>query len=244
VPHPRAATMVGALFNPYDAAASNAEDLMANSQMGLLGRKLGMTQLFEADGTVIPVTVVQVGPCRVLQVKRAGTNDGYDALQLGFGSQKVQRVNKPQKGHYAKTDTAPPAWVSEIRVSAEVAASYQPGQDISAADIFAVGDVVDVIGISKGKGFAGVMKKYNFAGFIRSHGSHEFFRHGGSIGTRLTPGMVAKGKKMPGRMGNAQVTVQNLRVARVDADRNLVFVRGGVPGATNAKVKVRKAVKK
>jgi large subunit ribosomal protein L3 len=217
---------------------------MANPQMGLLGRKLGMTQLFEADGTVLPVTVVQCGPCRVLQVKTATSSDGYNALQLGFGSQKEQRTTKAERGHYAKTSSSAPAWVTEIRVSDEIAASYTAGQDLAVADVFATGDVVDVVGISKGKGFAGVMKRHNFAGFIRSHGSHEFFRHGGSIGTRLTPGMVAKGKKMPGRMGNAQVTVQNLKVVRVDTERNLVFVRGGVPGAKGALVKVRKAVKK
>lgn len=217
---------------------------MANESMGLLGRKLGMTQLYEEDGTVVPCTVVQTGPCRVLQVKTEDGGDGYNAIQLGFGSQKAQRISKAQAGHFAKSDSAPSRVVREIRVSKDQASSFQPGQELDTSEIFSAGDIVDVIGTSKGRGFAGVMKKYNFAGFIRSHGTHEFFRHGGSIGTRLTPGHVVKGKKMPGRMGGVQVTVQNLLVAKVDAERHLVFVRGGVPGAKGAFVKVRKSVKK
>jgi large subunit ribosomal protein L3 len=215
---------------------------MANSEMGLIGRKIGMTQIFEEDGKAVPVTVVQVGPCRILQIKTAEGNDGYNAIQLGFGSQKLHRVSKPELGHNAKTDSTPSAWVSEIRVSAETAASFTAGQDLG-ADVFSVGDIVDCIGTSKGAGFAGVMKRYNFAGFIRTHGTHEFFRHGGSIGTRLTPGHVAKGKKMPGRMGNEQVTVQNMRIAKVDTERHLVYVAGGVPGPKGSFVKVRMAVK-
>lgn len=217
---------------------------MANECMGLLGRKIGMTQLYLEDGTVVPCTVVQTGPCRVLQVKTEDGGDGYNAIQLGFGTQKAQRISKAQAGHYAKSDSAPSRVVREIRVSKEQASSFQPGQEVATGDIFSEGDIVDVIGTSKGRGFAGVMKKYNFAGFIRSHGTHEFFRHGGSIGTRLTPGHVVKGKKMPGRMGGVQVTVQNLHVAKVDAERHLVFVRGGVPGPKGAFVKVRKSVKK
>jgi large subunit ribosomal protein L3 len=217
---------------------------MANESMGLLGRKIGMTQLFNEDGTVDAVTVVQTGPCRVLQVKTEDGNDGYNAIQLGFGTQKAHRITKPEAGHFAKTDSAPARVVSEIRVSKDKAASTEAGSDIGAADVFTVGDFADVTGTSKGRGFAGVMKKYNFAGFIRSHGTHEFFRHGGSIGTRLTPGHVLKGKKMPGRMGGVQVTVQNLQVVKVDAERNLVFLRGGVPGPKGAIVKVRKAVKR
>ncbi|MCB9663363.1 MAG: 50S ribosomal protein L3 [Alphaproteobacteria bacterium] len=216
---------------------------MANSQMGLLGTKLGMTQLFQEDGNVLPVTVLQVGPCRVLQVKSTEGSDGYDALQLGFGTQKAHRVSKAFTAHAKKTGESLPRWVSEVRVTADVASQYQPGQEVGAADVFETGTKVDVTGVSKGRGFAGVMKRYNFKGFIRTHGTHEFFRHGGSIGTRLTPGMVLKGKKMPGRMGGEQVTVQNLDVVKVDAERGLVFVRGGVPGPKGAFVKVRKAVK-
>lgn len=216
---------------------------MANQQLGLLGRKLGMTQLFEADGTVLPVTVLQVGPCKVLQVKTANGKDGYNALQLGWGGKRAVLVNKPEAGHFAKTGEGLPRWVAEIRVSAEDAARFSAGQIISAGDVFAVGGLVDVTGTSKGRGFAGVMKRHHFKGFIRSHGTHEYFRHGGSIGTRLTPGMTLKGKRMPGHMGAEQVTTQNIRVVKLDAERGLVFINGSVPGPKGGVVKLRKAVK-
>ena len=218
---------------------------MANESMGLLGLKLGMTQLFEDDGTVLPCTVVQAGPCPVLQVKTTEGKDGYNALQIGFGGQKVQRKSKADLGHLkaAAQDGTPPRVIREVRVDAATASSTEVGSTLLVADLFEVGQVVDVTGISKGKGFQGVMKRYNFAGFIRSHGTHEFFRHGGSIGTRLTPGHVLKGKRMPGQMGDKQVTVQNLRVAKVDAERNLIYLVGGVPGARGASVMVRRAVK-
>ena len=216
-----------------------------NEKMGLVGRKIGMTQYFEESGEVVPVTVIEVGPCTVAGVKSSEGKDGYNALQLAFGSQKVHRLTKPQLGQLAKVGLAdnPPEVISEIRVSAEEAAKHELGAVLGAGDVFEAGTKVDVTGTSKGKGFAGVMKRYNFAGFIRTHGTHEFFRHGGSIGTRLTPGHVLKGKKMPGQMGNEQVTVQNLELTRVDAERNLVFVKGGVPGAKGAIVCVRQAVK-
>jgi large subunit ribosomal protein L3 len=217
---------------------------MANEKMGLIGRKLGMTQLFHEDGTVSGVTVIETGPNRVLQVKQSAGADKYNALQLGFGEAKERRLTKAQRGHQAKTGEGLVRHVREIRVSAEDAAKAELGQTLGAADLFSAGDVVDVTGTSKGRGMAGVMKRYNFAGFIRTHGTHEFFRHGGSIGTRLTPGMTLKGKKMPGHMGSERVTVQNLQVVRVDAERNLVFVRGGVPGAVGAIVTVRRAVKR
>ena len=219
---------------------------MANEQMGLLGRKLGMTQIFNDDGEVIPVTVLEAGPNTVLQIKTASGADGYSALQLGFGQTREKRTTRAQRGHYAKAGLAAdslPKYVREIRVSADEAAKHEAGKKLSPSDVFAAGERVDVIGTSKGRGFAGVMKRYGFRGFIRSHGTHEFFRHGGSIGTRLTPGMVLKGKKMPGHMGNERVTVQNLLVARVDAERNLVFVKGGVPGPNGGLLFVRKAVK-
>lgn len=217
---------------------------MANSQIGLLGTKLGMTQLFEEDGTVLPVTIVQAGPCRVLQTKTAEGPDGYNALQIGFGEQKDHRVSKALKNHTAKTGESVPAHITEIRVDAETAASTAPGTELTVDGMFEVGQFVDVTGVSKGRGFSGVMKRHNFAGFERSHGVHEYFRHGGSIGTRLTPGHVLKGKKMPGQMGNEQVTVQNLKVAKVDTERGLLFLVGGVPGPKGALIKVRKAVKK
>ncbi|MEN0063061.1 MAG: 50S ribosomal protein L3 [Myxococcota bacterium] len=212
--------------------------------MGLLGRKVGMTQLFAPDGRVLPVTVIQAGPCPVLRVKSSQGPDGYDAVQLGFGNQKPKRINKPLSGQYAQAKLEEPVrYVREFRVPAATAGQYEMGQSVTVTDLFEEGKIVDVTGTSKGRGFAGVMKRYNFRGFIRSHGVHEFFRHGGSIGTRLTPGMVLKGKKMPGHMGSARVTVQNLQVARVDAERNLVFVKGGVPGPNGGLVMVRQAVK-
>lgn len=219
---------------------------MANESMGLLGRKLGMTQLFEDDGTVVPVTVVEAGPCTVLQVKSDEGKDGYNALLLGFGSQKKQRVNKAATGQLkaAGQQDTPPSNRGEIRVDAARVSASSVGDTLTAADVFSAGDYVDVVGTSKGRGFAGVMKRYNFAGFIRSHGTHEFFRHGGSIGTRLTPGHVLKGKKMPGHMGAARTTVQNLKLVKVDAERNLLFLRGGVPGPNGGNVTVRKAIKK
>mgnify|MGYP003882424491 CR=1 FL=1 len=217
---------------------------MANEMMGLLGRKIGMTQLFTDDGTVLPCTVVEVGQNTVLRVKRSDSSDGYSALQLGFGTQKEQRLTKADRGQMAKAGVEGAVrHIREVRVSDDEAAKHEVGAKLSAADVFEEGKRVDVIGTSKGRGFAGVMKRYNFAGFIRSHGTHEFFRHGGSIGTRLTPGFTLKGKKMPGHMGSARVTVQNLQVVKVDAERGLVFVKGGVPGPNGGLVCVRQAVK-
>ena len=216
---------------------------MANETMGLLGRTVGMTQFFRDNGQVVPVTVVQTGPCTVLQVKTDDGVDGYNAVQLGFGVQKEHRINKPLKGHFEKAGIKAARFVKEIRVSKDQASGYSQGQTLTASDVFTEGQRVDVVGTSKGKGFAGVMKKYNFKGFIRSHGTHEFFRHGGSIGTRLTPGHVFKGKKMPGQMGNARVTVQNLTVERIDAEKNLLLIRGGLPGPNGGMVIVRAAAK-
>jgi len=217
---------------------------MANESMGLLGRKIGMTQLFDDSGEVLPVTVLQTGPCTVLRVKTEGSRDGYNAIQIGFAPKKASRANKPDLGQFkAAGIEGAMSHVAELRVDADTAAKMEAGQILTAADVFDTGTKVDVTGRSKGAGFAGVMKRYNMAGFIRTHGTHEFFRHGGSIGTRLTPGFVFKGKKMPGHMGSERVTIQNLRVAQVDPERNLVFVRGGVPGPVGALVTVRKAVK-
>ena len=211
-----------------------------NTHPGLLGRKIGMTQFFNDDGKIMPCTVIETGPCTILQVKTA-ESDGYDAVQLGFDDDKVQRANKPMKGHLAKTESAPKKFIREVRVAD--AGAYTAGQTVNVTDLFKVGDRVDVTGTSKGKGFSGVMKRHNFSGFLRSHGTHEFFRHGGSIGTRLTPGFVAKGRKMGGQMGNQRVTVQNLLVARIDTENNLLFVRGGVPGANGGYVVVRQGAK-
>ncbi len=211
-----------------------------NMSPGLLGTKIGMTQIFDADGNVVPVTVVEAGPCTVLQLKTLDTN-GYSAVQLGFGEGKEKHATKAEMGHFKTSGSTPKRFVREIRLSEDP--SYELGQDLSIADIFEEGAKVDVTGQSKGKGFAGVMKRHNFHGFIRTHGTHEFFRHGGSIGTRLTPGRVAPGKKMPGQMGNERVTVQSLTIAKIDADKNLLFIKGGLPGANGGKLIVRKAVK-
>ena len=211
-----------------------------SKQPGILGRKIGMTQFFDEDNRVVPCTVIEAGPCAVLQGKTE-ESDGYHAVQLGFDDQKEQRVTKPMQGHFAKTGVAPKKFIREIRV--EDANGYSAGQTITLGDTWKVGDKVDVTGTSKGKGFSGVMKRHNFRGFLRSHGVHEYFRHGGSVGTRLTPGHVAKGTKMPGRMGNEQVTVQNLTIAKIDTERNLLFIKGGIPGANGGYVIVRSAVK-
>jgi large subunit ribosomal protein L3 len=215
---------------------------MANSNIGLVGRKLGMTQFFNADGDVVPCTVIQAGPNPIIQVKTSSTKDGYNALQLGFGTQKEQRLTKAQLAHFAKANVGTPAHVAEIRVTEADAAKYTAGETLT-VDLFTVGEKVDVTGKSKGRGYTGVMKRWHFKGFIRTHGTHEYFRHGGSIGTRLTPGMTLKGKHMGGRTGFTQTTIQNLVVAKIDAEQNLIFVRGGVPGPNGTIVKVRKAIK-
>lgn len=218
---------------------------MANETIGLIGRKLGMTQLFGEDGEVVPVTVIETGPCTVLAVKTAAGRDKYDALQLGFGTRKASRATKADLGQAKKVgiEDAAVAEIREVRVDAATAGSYQPGAVLRAGDVFAAGEKVDVIGISKGRGFSGVMRRHHHSGFSRSHGVHEYFRHGGSIGTRLTPGMTLAGMPMPGHLGAERVTVQNIQIAKVDGERNLVYVRGGVPGATGSIVTLRKAVK-
>lgn len=213
-----------------------------NECPGLLGRKIGMTQIFSEDGKVLPVTVIEAGPCQVIQVMTE-ENAGYNAIQLGFGDRKEKHTKKAQKGHYEKAGLSPSRFVQEIRLSAEDIGKYEVGQAVTISDVFEEGEKLDVRGTSKGKGTAGVMKRHNFAGFIRTHGTHEFFRHGGSIGTRLTPGHVAKGTRMGGQMGNERVTVHNLVLSKMDAEKNLLFVKGGVPGANGGYVVVRKGVK-
>ncbi len=207
---------------------------------GLIGRKIGMTQIFSDDGTVNPVTVIEAGPCSVLMVKTIEGN-GYNAIQLGFGSRKDKHTTKAQAGHFAKAGVPAARVVKEFRM--DKTPTFEVGSSISTNDLFKEGQRVDVTGTSKGCGFAGVMKRHNFAGFISSHGTHEFFRHGGSIGCSLTPGRVAKGKKMPGHMGNARTTIQNLSITKIDAERNLIYVRGGVPGPNGGVVYIADAVK-
>ena len=208
---------------------------------GLIGRKIGMTQSYSAEGNVVPVTVVETGPCVVVQ-KKVPAKDGYSALQVGFGSKKAQRVNKAEQGHMGKAGKGAFEVLREFRL--DDVSSYEVGQEIKATDLFKVGDLIDVAGVSKGHGFTGVIKRWSFAGFPGSHGTHEYFRHGGSIGNRSYPGRVRKGKKMAGHWGNEQVATQNLLVVEIRAEENLMFVRGAVPGAKQGVVILRPAVKR
>ncbi|MDE0032648.1 MAG: 50S ribosomal protein L3 [Deltaproteobacteria bacterium] len=207
---------------------------------GLIGKKIGMSQLFDDTGNVIPVTVVETGPCVVVQ-KKDVARDGYNALQLGFGKQKNQRVNRPLRGHMAKAEKGSFRVLREFRV--DDVSGYEVGQELTVTDLVQPGDLVDVTGTSKGRGFAGVMKRWDFGGFSRTHGTHEYFRHGGSIGNRSYPGKVFKGKRMAGHWGNERVSIQNLRVVEVRPEENLLLVKGAVPGANGGLVLVRRAVK-
>jgi large subunit ribosomal protein L3 len=214
-----------------------------SENLGLFGIKVGMTQIYSKDGAVVPVTVVDVSGNTVLRVKTKDSKDGYNALQIGVGERRSSKITKPMQGEFDKINVAPTQHINELRVTEADVKKFSAGQVLKASEIFKVGEMVDATGTSKGRGFAGVMKKYNFRGFIRTHGTHEFFRHGGSIGTRLTPGHVMKGKKMPGHMGAERVTVQNLSLVKIDDERNLVFIKGGVPGPNKGFILVRKAVK-
>ena len=192
----------------------------------IIGKKIGMTQLFDQNGNVVPVTVIEAGPCSVAQ-KKTVENDGYDAVQIGFGEMKASKVNKPMKGHFAKNDVAPKKVLREFRL--EDTASVNVG-DIVKADIFAEGEAVDVRGTSKGKGYAGTIKRWNFGRLKETHGTGPVHRHGGSLGACSSPSRVFKGKKMAGHLGNERVTVQNLSVVKVDAEKNIIAVKGAVPG--------------
>jgi large subunit ribosomal protein L3 len=207
---------------------------------GLIGKKVGMTQFFGADGNVVPVTVIETGPCVVVQKKEAA-RDGYNAVQLGFGSKKNQRVNKPEQGHMVKAGKGAFQVLREFR--SEDITPYEVGQEIKLSELFKVGDRVDVSGTSKGRGFTGVIKRWGFAGFPASHGTHEYFRHGGSIGNRSFPGRVFKGKRMAGHWGDERISVQNLEVVGVRAEENLLLVKGAVPGAKRGVLLIRRAVK-
>jgi len=207
---------------------------------GIIGRKLGMTQIFAENGDVVPVTVIEAGPCAVVQIKTK-EKEGYNALQLGFMEKKPQRVNRPLLGHFQKSGKGPFYILKEFRV--EDVGEYKLGQEIT-LDVFKVGDFVDVTGTSKGRGFAGVIKRHGFSGAPGSHGTHEYFRHGGSIGAAATPSKTFKGKKMPGHFGNSRVTVQNLRIVEIKPERNLLLVKGAVPGSVNSIVVIREAKKK
>ena len=193
---------------------------------GLIGKKIGMTQIFDEKGNVIPVTVVEAGPCVITQ-KKTIENDGYEAVQVGFGDVKAQRVNKAMKGHFAKNDVAPKKVLKEFRL--ESIADVNVG-DILKADVFATGDKVDVIGTSKGHGTAGSIKRWNFSRLRESHGTGPVARHAGSLGACSTPSRVYKGKKLAGHYGVDRTTVQNLTIAKVDVENNLIAVKGAIPG--------------
>ena len=206
-----------------------------------LCRKIGMTQIFEESGEAIPVTVLDASPNVVIQ-KKSEEKDGYTALQLGFGDRRPSGADKAQQGHFQKAGVAPKRYLAESRISAKDAEGYEVGQEIK-VEVFEKGQRVDVIGQSKGRGTAGVIKRHGFSVKRRTHGTHENFRHGGAIGAGSYPGHVFKGMKMSGRMGNDRITTLNVEVARVDAERGLLFVNGAVPGHNNAIVRVRQSVK-
>jgi large subunit ribosomal protein L3 len=210
---------------------------MANK--GILGRKLGMTQVFDDANRVIPVTVIEAGPCRVVQL-RTPERDGYAAVQLAFGETKASRLSKPELGHLKAADAGPTKYLAELRV--DDLAGFELGQ-ILKADVFGAGERVDVTGISKGHGFSGVMKRHNFSGQGASHGNHKKHRAPGAIGACATPARVFKGVRMAGQYGNSKVTTLNLEVVEGDAERNLLLIKGAVPGPTGGLVFVRNAVK-
>lgn len=215
-----------------------------NTNPGLIGTKLGKTQIFLDDGEVRRVTAIKTGPC-VVMGKRTPEKDGYSALRLGFGTRRAKLVTKPEAGAFKKAGVEAPRVVQEFRVDPELLARFEVGQTLGPADIFKEGQFVDVSGTSKGRGFTGVIKRHNFAGAgTVGHGTHEAKRHGGSIGMNMTPGRVHRGMKMPGQHGNKKATVLNLRVVRVLAEEHIVLVDGGVPGARNGFVTVKGAIKK
>lgn len=206
---------------------------------GIIGKKIGMTQIFDESGKVIPVTVVEAGPCVVVQ-KKTVENDGYAAVQLGFGDEKATRVNKPIKGHFDKADAAYKKNLKEFRL--EDCESVNVG-DILKADTFAPGDMVDVSGTSKGKGFQGTIKRHNNSRLKETHGSGPVHRHAGSMGACSSPSRIFKGKGMPGQMGNEKVTVQNLEIVKVDTENNLIALKGAIPGPKGGIVSIVDSVK-
>jgi len=209
-------------------------------KIGLLGKKIGMTQVFAEDGESIPVTVIQTGP-NVVVGTRTAERDGYSALVLGFDEKPIRLANKAEVGAAKAANTKPQRFVRELRLPAEEVAKFQVGQVLGPKDVFADNTPIDVEGTSKGKGYQGVIKRHHMSGMTRAHGTHEYFRHGGSIGCRLTPQRVHKGKRMAGQMGNEKVSVQNLQLFRVLAEENCILVRGSVPGSTNDYVVVTQA---
>lgn len=215
-----------------------------NQFPGIIGKKLGNTQIFEDDGNVTRVTVVEVGPCTVVG-KRTEEKDGYSALIVSLGERTEKHVNKPEAGFYKKINQKPAKVVRELRLPAAEVAKYEVGSVIKPSDLFEAGQKVDVSGSTKGRGFTGVMTRWNFRGSATAtHGTHEYQRHGGAIGTNMTPGRTLPNLKMPGQYGSEKVTIQNLKIARVMDDKFLLLIEGAVPGAREGIVTVRGAIKK
>jgi large subunit ribosomal protein L3 len=214
-----------------------------NTNVGLIGKKLGNTQIFNADGTVARVTAILVGPSRVLG-KRTLDKDGYSALIVGFGEKREKLVSKAELGFFKKIGQPPSRTVKELRLSPEKVAKYEVGQELKPSEHFKEGEKVDVTGTTRGRGFTGVMRRWNFRGSAKdTHGTHEYKRHGGSIGTNMTPGRTFLNLKMPGQYGNERNTTLNLKVAKVLDDEQIILIEGGVPGSKNSVVTVRGAVK-
>lgn len=205
--------------------------------LGLLGKKVGMSQVNDGERGRVAVTVLEVGPCLVVQ-KKTLERDGYSALTLGFGKKRAKRAPKAEKVRFEKKKMPLQRYLREFRVSVEDLAKFEEGQEIKVDQVFQAGQEVNVAGLTKGRGFTGVMKRWNMKGFDATHGTHEFFRHVGSIGTRKTPGTVHKGKRMPGHYGNERVTVRNLRIVNVLPERNCLVLNGSVPGAANGLVEI------
>jgi large subunit ribosomal protein L3 len=208
----------------------------------LLGHKLGMTQIFNEAGDRVPVTVLKIGPCTVVQ-KKTEESDGYVAAQLGFGERREKHVRKPLAGHFGRAEVSPKRTLFEVRLSAEELEKLEVGQELGVNDAFESVERVDVTGTSKGRGFSGVVKRWNFATHGSTHGTHEYFRHGGATGAGTSPGRIVKGKKMAGQYGAERVTTLGLRVERIDPERHLLFLRGAVPGHRDGLVRVRRAVR-
>ena len=208
-------------------------------QKGIIGKKLGMTQLFDANGKVVPVTIIEAGPCTVVQ-KKTVESDGYQAVQMGYGEVSAKKVNKAAKGHFDKADVAPKRTLREFRFDDIAAVNVG---DILKADVFAVGDRVDVVGTSKGKGTAGAIKRWNFSRLKMTHGTGPNARHAGSLGACSDPSRVYKGKKLAGHLGHERVTIQNLDIVKVDAENNLIAIKGAVPGPNKGIVVIKDSVK-
>lgn len=208
-------------------------------QKGIIGKKMGMTQIFDENGKVVPVTVVKAGPCTVVQ-KKTVESDGYVAVQLGYGDISAKKVSKPAKGHFDKADVAPKRTLREFRLDDISAMNVG---DILKADVFAVGDRIDVVGTSKGKGYAGAIKRWNQHRLRESHGTGPVARHAGSMGSCSTPSRVFKGKRLPGHLGAERVTIQNLKVVKVDAENNLIAIKGAIPGPKGSVVCISDSVK-